>query len=96
MEPNNGGWGLPNNVKIDNYLILSYQETRGAMLGLILPKIFPRWVVWIFLKTRLLYKMFPIFYKYATKTLGETLNSITDNPDLKAVLAYAYGDLGKY
>ena len=64
------------------------------MYGLILPKIFPRWIVYILLKTGLIYKMFPIFNKYAKMTLGETLDTITDNAELKAVLSYAYGDLG--
>ena len=47
------------------------------------------------MRTGLLYKMFPVFYKYAKLTLGETLDNTTDNAELKAVLAYAYGDLGK-
>ena len=65
------------------------------MLGLIMPKIFPRWIVKILTRTGLLYKMFPVFYKYAKLTLGETLDNITDNAELKAVLGYAYGDLGE-
>ena len=39
--------------------------------------------------------MFPSLHKYVGKTLGEALDSITENAELKAVLAYAFGDLGK-
>ena len=66
------------------------------MLGLIMPKIFPRWIVKLLLWTGLLYMMYPVFYKYAKLTLGETLDRITDSAELKAVLGYAYGDLGEF
>ena len=64
------------------------------MYGMIMPKIFPRWIVRILLKTGLIYKMFPVFFKLAKMTLNEFLDEITDNAELKAILGYAYGDQG--
>ena len=37
---------------------------------------------------------FTKFFKYADRTVEEVLDELTDNDDLKAVLAYGFGDYG--
>ena len=39
---------------------------------------------------------FTNYFKYASKTLQQVLDEITDNDDLKAVLSYSFGDYGEF
>jgi len=52
-----------------------------------------RLVDWI-IKLRLL-NIFTSYGEYASLTTQQFLDSITDNKELKAVLAYCYGDYGE-
>ena len=36
------------------------------------------------------------FFKYGGKTLKQTLDELTDNTRLKAIMSYNYGDYGKF
>ena len=39
---------------------------------------------------------FTKYFQHSNRSLQEVLNEITDNTDLRAVLAYSFGDYGKY
>nr|KAG5704661.1 hypothetical protein BaRGS_025303 [Batillaria attramentaria] len=61
--------------------------------GVIILKVLPKPLVAFLLKTRLVRLIFS-FLKYSTVTLQETLDSLTDNKELKTVLSYICGDYG--
>ena len=79
---------------IRRYFRLVGQVARasGQLLGLL--KLSPKWVVRLLLATRLLPWVIPAL-RYFTRPLGDVLDSVTSDPDLKAVLAYAFGNYGK-
>ena len=59
----------------------------------VLLKLLPYWFVNLVISSGLLQWMSPIM-KYYTKSLTDVLDGLTDNHELKAVLAYSYGDYG--
>ena len=68
---------------------------RNNILGLVSLKFMPRWIARILVKTGLIHLMTRYFY-YSRKSVDQVLNEMTDNKDLKAVLAYSFGDYGKH
>lgn len=54
----------------------------------------PRWLAKFLVSTGLI-NLLTDFFKYSKRTVKEVLDELTDNKDLKAVLAYNFGDYGK-
>ena len=78
---------------IKNYFELLKRMRRAEMVLATL-KLFPRWFAMLIVKSGLLRKLAPVM-DYYCRSLSEVLDNITDNQDLKAVLAYNFGDYGK-
>ncbi len=55
-----------------------------------MPKIFAKFLI----KTGLIHYVTD-FYKYSQKSVAEILDETVDDKDLKAVLAYNFGDYGE-
>ena len=70
------------------------QEAHGSFNGIVMLKVLPKPLVAFLMKTGL-FRLFSCF-KYTSVTLQETLDSLTDNQDLKAVLSYLFGDYGAF
>ncbi len=71
------------------------QKARKSNAGYILTKTMPKWCAKFLIKTGLIHYVTD-FFKYSKKTVAEVLDEITDDKDLKAVLAYNFGDYGKH
>lgn len=65
------------------------------MLGLIGLKLKSKWLVKLLIMTGLL-SWVTKYFNYSRRTLEEVLEEITDNKDLRAVLAYSFGDYGMH
>ena len=65
------------------------------MLGQMMLKGMPRWIAKLAVMTGIIHRMTD-YFKYSRKTLQEVLDEITTNKDLKAVLAYSFGDYGTF
>jgi all-trans-retinol 13,14-reductase len=63
------------------------------MMGLMMVKVMPKWIVRLLIMTGLI-NLLTSYFKLARRTLREVLDSITDDMNLKAVLAYCWGDYG--
>lgn len=64
------------------------------MPGYILLKTLPLWLAQFLVKTGLI-NYFTDFFKYSKKSVKDVLDDIITDKDLKAVLAYNFGDYGK-
>eukprot|EP00164_Ancoracysta_twista_P000103 GFYU01000146.1.p1 GENE.GFYU01000146.1~~GFYU01000146.1.p1 ORF type:complete len:608 (-),score=259.18 GFYU01000146.1:63-1886(-) len=76
---------------IDEYIKL-LSIVRKNTLGFIMMKTLPLWLARFLGRTGLV-NLLTDFFKY-TKSLTEVLDSISDNEELKATLAYCFGDYG--
>ncbi|XP_074658852.1 all-trans-retinol 13,14-reductase-like [Tubulanus polymorphus] len=79
-------------IAIDRYMKF-LAESRKSIMGKITMKFLPRWIGRILIKTGLIHAMSK-FFKYSQRSLAEVLDELTDNQELKAVLAYSFGDYG--
>lgn len=77
---------------IDKFLAM-LRDVRRNMMGMMMVKAMPKWIVRLLSATGLLHYMTK-YFKYARRTVQEVLDEITTNDDLKAVLAYSWGDYG--
>jgi len=84
---------FPNEEKALDKYIFYLKEVRKNMLGQMQLKGMPKWLTKILVATGLVHKMTD-YFKYSSRTLQSVLDEITDNKDLKAVLAYSFGDYG--
>ena len=57
-------------------------------------KTLPLWLTKLFIKTGLI-NVFTDFFKYARKSVKEVVDEHVRDDDLKAILAYNFGDYGK-
>ncbi len=57
-------------------------------------KILPLFVARFLIATGLI-NLMTSYYKYAHKSLADTLDELTDNMELKSVLSYCFGDYGE-
>ena len=64
------------------------------VLGVVLFKMLPKWLVSIVIKLGLV-NFLTKYFKYSSKTVKQVLDELTDNKQLKAVLSYSFGDYGK-
>lgn len=69
------------------------KQVRQSMLGNLGLRTMPKWVTKFLVTTGLVHKMTD-YYKFSTRTVQDVLDELTDNKDLKAVLAYSFGDYG--
>ena len=65
--------------------LLERMKNVGWIMAVL--KLLPRWFAWLVLKSGLLRKMVPMV-KYWDRSVTDVLNELTDDKDLKAVLAY--------
>lgn len=72
----------------------SLQEVRANVLGFVAMKTLPKWLVSLMIKFGLV-GFFTKYFQYSKKSLKETLDELTDNEQLKAVLSYSFGDYGE-
>ena len=79
-------------------LIISYfdllKKVRKAIQFLGLLKLLPLWFANLVISSGFLRWMVPVV-EYYTRSLSDVLDELTDNQELKAVLAYSYGDYGR-
>ena len=75
-------------------IVFCSQHSMSSFYGFIMLKVLPRPLVAFLMKTGL-YRLFSCF-KYTSVTLQQTLDGLTDNQDLKAVLSYLFGDYGVF
>lgn len=71
------------------------QRLRQSTMMLPALKLVPGWFARLVVRSGILRWMVPAV-EYYTKSLSEVLNELTDNEELKAVLAYAFGDYGMH
>jgi len=62
-------------------------------MGMMMVKGLPKWIVRILSATGVLHLMTK-YFKYSKRTVKEVLDELTQDDDLKAVLAYSWGDYG--
>ena len=71
-----------------------FQKAKKSMPGYLLMKTLPLWFAQFLVKTGLI-NLFTDFFKYSSKSVKDVVDEVTDDDDLKAVLAYNFGDYGK-
>ena len=64
------------------------------MSGFIMVKSMPTWFANILVKTGLIHYVTD-FFKYAKKSVADVIDEFIVDKDLKAVLAYSFGDYGE-
>lgn len=62
-------------------------------MGLMMVKAMPKWIVRLLITTGLI-NLLTSYFKLSRRTLREVLDHITDDMNLKTVLAYSWGDYG--
>lgn len=77
---------------IREYFDLLKRMRRGGM-ALAALKLIPRWFALLLVRSGLIRKLVPIL-DYYHKSLSEVLDGITGNQELKALLAYNFGNYG--
>ena len=70
------------------------KDTRRCQMVLGMLKCFPRWISRLLIATGVLKWAFPAT-EYFRKSLTQVLDQLTNCEELKAVLAYSFGDYGK-
>ena len=70
------------------------KQVRSSSVGVSMLKLLPLSVSQCLVSTGLFLRMFPVL-AYFRRSLTDMLNELTDNKELKAVLAYSYGDYGE-
>ncbi|XP_045172753.2 all-trans-retinol 13,14-reductase-like [Mercenaria mercenaria] len=69
-------------------------DSDGAYLGVMIPKMVPRWVAQIAIKTGIYQLVMRKYMKLCRLTVKDALDELTDNAEFKAVASYIFGDLG--
>ena len=70
------------------------QDVRKNMLGMVSLKSMSRWLGRALINTHLL-RRFTRYFDYSQRSVKQVLDELTDNEELKAVLAYNFGDYGE-
>ena len=71
------------------------KQIRKSMKFVFLLKVLPLWLVRFIIASSLIKKMAPAL-SYFKRSLADVLADLTDNNELKAVLAYSFGDYGEW
>ena len=69
------------------------KKIRRSMVYLVLIKVLPLWLVRLLISSSLLRRLVPSLV-YFRRSLTDVLNELVTNQELKAVLAYSFGDYG--
>ncbi|XP_060569543.1 all-trans-retinol 13,14-reductase-like [Ruditapes philippinarum] len=70
------------------------KDSDAAYLGVMIPKMIPRWLAQIVIKTGIYDLVMRKYLTLCRKSVKNVLDELTDNAEFKAVLAYIFGDLG--
>lgn len=70
------------------------KQIRRSMMYVVLLKVLPLWLVQLLISSSLLRRLVPAL-NYFQKSLSDVLNDLTNNQELKAVMAYSFGDYGE-
>ena len=78
---------------IDKYFDI-LKQVKSMEVGMAMLKLLPLSISCCLVSSGLILKLFPTL-RYFQRSLTDILNEVTDNKELKAVLAYSYGDYGE-
>lgn len=70
------------------------KQIRKSMLYIVLLKVLPMWLVRLLISSSLLQRFVP-YLGYFRRSLSDVLNELVKDQELKAVLAYSFGDYGE-
>ncbi|CAH1788912.1 unnamed protein product [Owenia fusiformis] len=84
---------FPNEQKAIEAYVQKLRSMRGATYGAIGTKVLPKWIVKLLIATGLV-NMMTTWFTESKISLQDYLDSLTTNDELKAVLAYPFGDYG--
>ncbi|XP_069134346.1 all-trans-retinol 13,14-reductase-like [Argopecten irradians] len=70
------------------------RESRSYFYGFFVLKFIPKWLASFLSSIGVMNLLFRPWAKYTAQSTKDVLDSLTNNPELKAVLAYSYGDYG--
>jgi all-trans-retinol 13,14-reductase len=84
---------FPNEKEVIQKYFQLIEAARVSMRGFVALKFLPTWIGKFLVMTGLVY-WFTDYFKYASRSVTDVLNSLTSNQALKAVLAYNFGDYG--
>ena len=70
------------------------QAAGASVASLFILKLMPKPLVRFVISTGLI-NLFTSYFKYASLSLQDVLDEVTDNKDLQAALAFNLGDYGK-
>lgn len=70
------------------------KQIHRSMMYFVLLKVLPQWLVQLLISSSLLRRFVPAL-RFFQRSLSDVLNDLTDNQELKAVLAYSFGDYGE-
>lgn len=76
------------------HVVLKFQEARHFFTGCVVLKVIPKWLAKLLVSTGLINIIFKAYGKFGKLSLKDVLDSITDDEELKATLAYIFGDYG--
>lgn len=75
--------------------LINFQEARHFFTGCVVLKVIPKWLAKLLVSTGLINIIFKAYGKFGKLSLKDVLDSVTDDEELKATLAYIFGDYGK-
>ncbi|XP_052715763.1 all-trans-retinol 13,14-reductase-like [Crassostrea angulata] len=70
------------------------KEARHFFTGCVVLKVIPKWLAKLLVSTGLINIIFKAYGKFGKLSLKDVLDSVTDDEELKATLAYIFGDYG--
>eukprot|EP01064_Diplonema_japonicum_P003415 TRINITY_DN12202_c0_g1_i1.p1 TRINITY_DN12202_c0_g1~~TRINITY_DN12202_c0_g1_i1.p1 ORF type:complete len:609 (+),score=241.60 TRINITY_DN12202_c0_g1_i1:46-1872(+) len=85
---------FPKEEKAIDKFFETFKKTKNSGPIYLVLKTLPKWFLSILVKTGVVNLLWGEYFKYATMTLSEVMDSITDNEELKNVLGYCSGDYG--
>lgn len=74
--------------------LINFQEARHFFTGCVVLKVIPKWLAKLLASTGLINIIFKAYGKFGKISLKDVLDSVTDDEELKATLAYIFGDYG--
>ena len=85
---------FPNEEKAIRKYFDILRQIRKSVTFAFLLKVLPKWLVKLLISSSLLHRLVPAL-RYYQRTLADVLNELTNDQNLKAVLAYSFGDYGE-
>lgn len=75
-------------------LMKTFEECRGAFMGVMIPKMVPIWLAKLMIKTGVYHLLMHKFMRLNRLTVKNVLDEVTDNMEFKAAMMYIFGDMG--